>query len=223
MRTRNRVCFVVAAMIIAATGEICFASSDGSLQYWGTTGASFDINKEWKFAVEEEFRLGDDADELFYHHTDMGFIYSGLADWIDLGFNYRQVFQKDSTGEWRQENLPHLNVTFKGKLFGLDISDRSRMEFRDRENVKDVWRYRNKLTVKLPFELTKLKLRPYLADEAFITLNDDNIDKNRFFAGFSVKLSKSIDGEVYYMFESSRSNEQWDHANVLGTAIKLRF
>lgn len=223
MKTGNKVCFFIAAMIIAAAGEICFASSDGDFQYWSTAGASFDINKDWKFAFNEEFRLGDDAGELFYHHTDMGFIYRGLADWIDLGFNYRQVFEKDSTGEWRQENRPHLNVTFKGKLFGLDVSDRSRMEFRDRENKKDVWRYRNKLTVKLPFELTSFKLQPYLADEAFITLNDDNIDKNRVYAGFSVKLSKDISGEVYYMLQHSRSNEQWDHANVLGTAIKLRF
>ena len=223
MKPRNKVCFVVAAMIIAAAGEICFASGDGDFQYWSTAGASFDINKDWKFAFEEEFRLGDDADELFYHHTDMGFIYRGLGEWIDLGFNYRQVFEKDSEGEWRQENRPHLNVTFKGELFGLDVSDRSRMEFRDRENKEDVWRYRNKLTVKLPFELTNFKLQPYLADEVFITLNDDNIDKNRLYAGFSVKLSKDINGEVYYMLQHSRSNEQWDHANVLGTAIKLRF
>jgi len=223
MKPRNKVCFVVAAMIIAAAGEICFASGDGDFQYWSTAGASFDINKDWKFAFDEEFKLGDDVGKLFYHHTDMGFIYRGLGEWIDLGFNYRQVFEKDSEGEWRQENRPHLNVTFKGELFGLDVSDRSRMEFRDRENKEDVWRYRNKLTVKLPFELTNFKLQPYLADEVFITLNDDNIDKNRLYAGFSVKLSKDINGEVYYMLQHSRSNEQWDHANVLGTAIKLRF
>ena len=223
MKTGNKVCFVVAAMIIAAAGEICFASSDGDFQYWSAAGASFDINKDWKFTFEEEFRFGDGAGDLYRHHSDMGFIYRGLGDWIDLGFNYRQVYEKDSKGKWNEEHRPHLNVTLKGKLFGLDMSDRSRFDYRDRENKKDVWRYRNKLTVKLPFELTSLKLQPYLADEAFITLNDDNIDKNRLYAGFSVKLSKDISGEVYYMLQHSRSKEQWDHTNVLGTAIKLRF
>jgi len=223
MKTRNRVFFIVTAIIVVLISEVCFASDDGDFQYWSRAGASFDINKDWKFAFNEEFQLGDDAGELFYHHTDMGFIYRGLADWIDLGFNYRQVFEKDSAGEWRQENRPHLNVTFKGRLFGLDVSDRSRMEFRDRENKEDVWRYRNKLTVKLPFELTSFKLQPYLADEVFITLNDDNIDKNRVYAGFSVKLSKDISGEVYYMLQSSRGRGGWNDMNVIGTQLKFQF
>jgi hypothetical protein len=222
MKTGQRV-FLIAAVVMTAAGGICFASGDGDLQYWSTAGASFDINKEWKFTVDEEFRLGDDAHRLFYHHTDMGFVYRGLAHWIELGFNYRQVFEKDSKGQWRRENQPHLNVTLKGKVCGLDLTDRSRLEYRDRENKEDVWRYRNKLTVKLPFELTELKLQPYLADEVFITLNDDNIDKNRLYAGLSAKLSKEIRGEVYYMLQSSRSNEQWDHANVLGMALRLSF
>jgi len=86
----------------------------------------FDIEKDWKITFEEEFRLGDDAGHLYYHHSDLGFVYKSLADWIDLGVNYRKAFEKDSKDKWRQENRPHLNVTLKGKLLGLDLSDRSR-------------------------------------------------------------------------------------------------
>ena len=150
-------------------------------------------------------------------------MYSGLAKWIDLGFNYRQVFEKDSKGQWKQENQPNINVTLKGKLLGLDLSNRERFEYRDLEDNEDVWRYRNKVTAKLPLELTGLKLKPYLADEIFITLNDDNIDKNRMYAGVSFKLTKNLNGDVFYLWQSSRSSSGWTDINVLGTALKFSF
>jgi len=150
-------------------------------------------------------------------------MYSGLAKWIDLGFNYRQVFEKDSKGQWKQENQPNINVTLKGKLLGLDVSDRSRIEYRDLEDRKDLWRYRNKVAVKLPFELTELKLHPYIADEIFIPLNDDNVNKNRFYAGVSLKLTKNLKGDIYYLWESSRGTSDWTDINVLGTALKFSF
>jgi hypothetical protein len=108
-------------------------------------------------------------------------------------------------------------------MFGLSVSDRNRFEYRDREDEDDVWRYRNKVTVKFPFELTLLKLKPYVADEIFITLNDDNIDRNRFYAGASFGLTKGLDMDIYYMWQASRSAEEWIDINVLGTGLKFKF
>ncbi len=205
------------------TSEFCFAYNDEGFQYWSSASASFDINKDWKGTLEEEFRLGNDGGHLYYHHSDLGFVYRSIADWIDLGFNYRKVFEKDSNGKWRQENRPHLNITLKTHLFNLDVSNRARLEYRDREKKKDVWRYRNKTTVKFPLKLTKLKLQPYIADEIFITLNDDNVDRNRFYAGASLNLSKNIKANIFYLWQSSRSGHQWKNINVIGTQLKFLF
>lgn len=221
--SKSLVCFFVVVIYGAFFGGICLASDDGDFQWWSTADFSFNINKDWKFKFQEELRLGEGGGTLYYHHSDAGFVYGGFADWFDLGFNYRQVFEKDSSGQWRSENRPHINVTIKGKLLGLDMSNRSRFEYRDRENKNDVWRYRNKATVKLPFELTKLKLKPYLADEIFVTLNDDNVDRNRFYAGASFQIAKNLSSDVYYMWQSSRSAGQWNDIHVLGTALKFKF
>jgi hypothetical protein len=140
-----------------------------------------------------------------------------------LGFNYRQAFQKDSNNKWRRENRPHLNITLKGKLSNLDVSSRSRFEYRNRENNKDLWRYRNKVTVKLPLELTSLKLQPYLADEIFINFDEEDFNKNRLYSGLSFKLSESIKGEVYYLWQSSESDGDWKDLNVLGAQLKFYF
>ena len=221
---RLAVQIVLIVILCAIYSKPCFAFDDGDFQWWTSAGASFEINKDWKCTFEEEFRLGDDAGELYYHHSDLGFVYGGFADWIDLGFNYRQVFARaDSAGEWKQENRPHLNVTLKGQLFDLSVSNRSRFEFRDREDNEDHWRYRNKFTVKVPLELTELKLKPYVADEVFIPLNDDNISINRVYAGVSFEVLENMTGEVFYLWQSSRAPGDWNDTNVLGTRLKFRF
>ena len=132
------ICFIAALICAGFLSGPCFAFDDGDFQYWSSAKVSFDINKDWQCNFEEEFKFGDDAGELYYHHSDLGFVYRSFADWIDLGFNYRQISERsDSEGEWTQENRPHLNVTLKGQLFGLNVSNRSRFEFRDVEDNED--------------------------------------------------------------------------------------
>ncbi len=132
--------------------------------------------------------------------------YSGYADWVDLRFNYRKVYERDSEGAWRTENRPHINVTLKTKLGGIDLSSRSRFEYRDRKKKEDLWRYRNKVTFKLPFEITELKLQPYLADEVFINFNDQGYAANRFYSGLSFDLAKNIKGQIYYLWQSKHAD-----------------
>jgi len=218
------ICFVASLVCVGFLSRPCFAFDDGDFQWWTSAGASFDINKDWKCTFEQEFRFGDNAGELYYSHSDLGFVYGSFADWIDLGFNYRQIFGRaDSEGEWKQENRPHLNVTFKGQLFDLSVSNRARFEFRDREDQEDHWQYRNKFTIKVPLELTELKLKPYLADEVFIPLNNDNITQNRVYAGVSFDVLENITGEVFYIWLTGRTAEGWRDVNVLGTRLKFLF
>ncbi len=220
---KTTLCFLVVVIAGEFLSTPCFAFDDEGFQYWSGASTSFDITKDWSGKFEEEFRFGNDGGNLYYNHSDLGFVFSGLTDWLDLGLNYRQVFEKDSKSEWRQENRPHFNITFKGKLFDFDLSTRSRFEFRDRENKDDVWRYRNKITVKFPFELTELKLKSYLADEVFVTLNDDNVDRNRLYSGFSLDLFENMKASFFYLWQSSRSSREWKDIHVLGTSFKILF
>ncbi len=151
-------------------------------------------------------------------------MYKSFADWIDVGANYRQVFQKDSTGQWRhQENRPHLNVILRGRLSGLDLSNRSRLEYRDRENKPDVWRYRNKIELKIPVEPTQVKLQPYIADEVFISFNAEDFEQNRLYGGFYFELSKNLRADVFYFRQSIKSSGSWKDANVVGVYLKFYF
>lgn len=202
---------------------VCFGSKGGNLEYWQTTGISLDVNKDLAIHVEQEFRVGRQNVNPYLYSINLGLVYKSLADWVDIGFDFKKEYEKDNNGKFRQENRPHLNVTLKGRLFDLGLSSRSRFEYRDREDKKNLWRYRNKVTLKLPLALTKLKLTPYLADEVFINLDGEGFNKNRLYSGVSFDLSKHMKGSVYYMWQSSRSDGGWEDISVLGFALIFPF
>ena len=219
MKARSWASFAVMVITGMSIGEVCY----GDFEYRPTTSVSFNINKDWECSFEEEVRFRDTGGEFYYHHSDLGVVYKSIASWIDLGVNFRKVYKKDSKGKWTQEDRPHLNATLKGKVFGLDVSDRSRLEYRDIENEKDIWRYRNKLTVRLPVELTGLKLQPFFAEEAFISMDGKGYNSNRVYGGFGVKVSKNVKGDIFYMWQADKSDGSWKDTNVIGTSLKFYF
>ena len=210
-------------MAVFLLSRHCYAFADGDVQFWQTIGASFDIDKNWTVEVEEHLKLGHAAGHLYLHQTDLGFVYKGLADWIDLGFNYKQGYRKDDDGHWQRENRPHVNITFNGRFGSLDFSDRSRFEYRDREGTEDLWRYVHRLEVELPFELTKFKFRPYIADQVYLNLEGQTFEKNRIYTGVTFELTKNIESEFYYVWESKKSDGQWKELNALGFQIEILF
>jgi hypothetical protein len=153
----------------------------------------------------------------------LGFVYKGFSDWLDIGFNYRQIFNRSGGEDWLQENRPHLNLTIKSKLYGLDLSDRSRIEYRDKEESHNTWRYTNKFIIKLPYEFTKWKLRPIFADNVFIDLTGDGFDRNKVYSGFTFKPSTRTSGGLYYVWDSDETNGRWTNTNILWFQLKFYF
>jgi hypothetical protein len=213
----------VVLVFVAYHNRSCFASTDEDFQFWSTVGVSFDVNKDWSAAVEEQLKFDNDAGHLYQHQTDLGFTYKSFADWIDIGLNYKQVFKEQSDDHWSRENRPHLNITFKGRLGTLDFSDRSRFEYRDKEIGDDLWRYVNKFEVNLPFELTQFKFRPYIADQVYINMDGSGFEKNRVYAGINFELKEDIESELYYVRQWSELLGRWQELSALGLQFKFRF
>ncbi len=216
-------CCVFTSVFAAICTQSSFADDKSGFQYWTTAEVVVDINKDWKTVFQDEFRLGDDGGHLYYHHSEIALIYKGLADHIDLGFNFRKIYKEDDTNTWRQENRPHLNVTFRKKLGRIGFSTRSRLEYRDIEQKDDTWRYRNLFTFKLPLELTSLRIQPYIADEIFINLNGEGYSANRVYAGVTFNLLKNIKAAIYYVWQSARASPGRDDIHAFGTKLVFNF
>jgi len=212
-------CLVVLTLLFVPEG---FSFGDGDFQYWNTESISKKINDDWKIALVQEFRWGDNARNPYYNHSDLGIVYSGLASWLDVGINYRHVHEEKSN-DWKVENRPHLNADVKWKLFDVAFSNRGRLEYRNREDADNYWRYRNKFSIKLPLQLTKLEIQPYLADEIFYDFDVETLNRNRLYGGFGFKIIKNLKGEIYYLWERTEKSDKWNDINVLGTKLKLSF
>jgi len=202
--------------------EVCFAADDGDFQYWNTESVSWEANDNLKIKLEEEFRFGNDASTLYYQHSDLGVTYSGLATWLNIGLNYRQIFEESGTN-WLSENRPHFNITFKQKFFDWALSNRARLEYRNREDKEDFFRYRNKFTLKTPFKFTKFVIQPYVADEIFYDFNVETLNRNRLYLGFTSRLFSRLKANIFYLWQSSEKSDKWNDANVLGTKLEFSF
>jgi len=202
---------------------ICLASRSGNLEYWQTNGVTHDINQDWSVHAEQEFRAGRHNGNPYLHNVTVGFMYKSLAEWLDIGLGFKKEYEKDSTGKFRQENRPHLNLVFRRKLLDIDASNRLRLEYRDRETKEDVFRLRNQVKVAFPFKFTKLDVQPFVAEEFFINLGENNVSENRLSAGFSGKLAENINASVYYMWKTNKISGGWEDTNIIGVGLGLRF
>lgn len=212
--------FAIIGLVVFLTTKI-YAYDDGDFQIWNTDTEEFIINKSTKITLEEEFQWADNANDFSYHHYDAGFVYS-LNSYLDVGANYRQVFEKKK-GKFKPENRPHLNAALKYEIFGFKLGDRNRVEYRNFDYQSDIWRYRNKFSIKFPWSVTAFKIQPYLADEIFVGLEDGGLNRNRFYAGFGLNIVKNIKGEIYYLLQRSKGSGQWTDTNVLGIKLKTAF
>lgn len=216
--------FGLMLVLMMSVGGNCFGSTDGNAEYWQSIGLDFNMDEDWKITVRQELRVGKSGDDPYLHNTDVGLVYKGFADWLDVSLNFKKEFERDSSGKFRRENRPNINLMFKGELCGLKVGDRLRLEFRDKEKTEDLWRLRNKLTINLPFTLTEFNLQPYISDEIFINLGESTVNQNRFAAGLSFMLSENIKTNVYYLYKSSMSSSSgWIDTNVIGTSVVFVF
>lgn len=198
-----------------------YAYDDGDFQVWHTESQEIKINDESKLVLEEEFYFGDDAEDFYYQHYDIGCA-RGVTKNFEAGINYRQVYEK-KRGDFKQENRPHINADLKWEWREFKLDDRSRLEYRHFNYQTDNWRYCNKFNVKFPWKFTKLEIQPYAADEIHVDLNDAALNRNRLYSGVGFNLTEKLKGEIYYLFQSSKSSGKWSDINVLGTKMKVSF
>jgi len=218
---RKMLLFLTVALVLCSASAWAF--DDGDFQQWSTVALSYKINDDWKLLAEEELRWGDDWGNFYYTHTELGIAYSGFADWLVLGVKYRQIFEEKGR-DFHYENRPHFNLKLKKDVDGWGLSTRSRLEYRDKEEGNDGWRYRNKFTIKAPIKLTKYEIRPYVADEIFYDCDDGDLYRNRLYAGVGYKLTKYVGGALCYLWQTTENSAgAWVDYNVLGTKVKFDF
>lgn len=220
---KNRKCLTAAIIAFVLLSNVCFGSASQGFQYWNSDDITFDINKDWQFTVSQEERLCNGGGNLYYEHTDFGFMRKNVTPWLDLGFNYRLIYEKNNADHMKPENYPYVDTILKTKFFGCDLSDRSRIAFRDRTNQDDLWQYRNKITLKFPVELTSWKLQPFISEELFFDLEQQGLYKSWFIPGFNFPVSKNLTCEISWLWQVRQAQPHWEDVTGIITRLKFHF
>jgi len=209
----------------------CTARAGDEFQFWLGATAAVDLAKQWKATVGAQTRY-DDRGSLTRHHSDLGVVYKGFADWLDVGLNYRAIFRRGLGDEWRNADRGYLNLTARHRFMGIAFSDRVRLEYSDFEGFGDFGTFRNKLTLNPPFELEpdrerlilrRYTLKPYGSYEVFYDTLDDTVTRHRFQAGLSIVFTDKIVGDVSFIYEDSTSSIDRNDLNVVAANLKLLF
>jgi hypothetical protein len=217
---RKLILLVSAFLFLAALKAYAYDNHD--FQVWNTESEEFKISDNSKIGLEQEMRWGDNANQFFYQHYDIGYFYK-LKKWLQLGGGYRHILELKS-GKWKVEYQPYLSGTIYWKFAGCAFDSRSRLEYKHYEYQQDTWSYRNKFTMKLPWKFTKLEIQPFISDEIFVKFAGwSGFNQNRLSGGLAMKIFKNLNGEIYYMLQSLKSAGVWKENNVLGTKFKAAF
>lgn len=213
---------VLAFLLIISAAAKAYSYENGDFQIWNTDYEDIKIAKDVKLSMEQEYRFGENASELYYQHYDWGFVF-GFDKRLDIGLGYRFVLERYKH-KWREEHMPNANATFKFDIWKFKFDDRNRIEYRHFRFKDDSVRYRNKFGLKYPIEFKTIKISPYSSDEIFITSDSTGFNENRFSTGLEFDLTKYVKADIYYMFKSNKiKGHKWNNTNVLGTKIKIIF
>ena len=160
--------------------------------------------------------------ELYWQQYRLGLSHT-VNDWLTLASYYHySELKSSSTGKWSGENRVLFDVIFNGKLPGLKLSDRNRIEVRflgDRERV----RYRNEIKIQKPIKLFNTALTPFVSNEIFYEFQTERATSNWFSAGCFKRINKNLGISLFYRLESTRTGRDWSERNCIGINTVFSF
>lgn len=215
-----RVALLLLCLLLIAVSAYAYESGD--FQIWNTNGEEIKIGKSTKFTMEQEFRYGENATELFYQHYDWGFGWD-FDKRLELNLGYRFVLERIKH-KWMESDEPYTVLTWKQDIWKFKFEDRNRIEYRHFRFAPDQVRYRNRFTLKYPLDFRGITIAPYTSDEIFVSSNGTGFNQNRFESGLEFGLTKYVKASIAYMQQQIRGKgDKFYLANVLWFKGKIMF
>jgi len=215
--------FITLFLFLFLVGTGVSWAADEEFRIWNKYDVDKKINDQWTFSLGEELRFQDNATQFVRTDTHASIKHKTFS-FLTLRGEYKNIRSKGSDGKWLWEYRPRMDAILKYDLKGFVFTDRNRFEFRIKEDKKNTFRYRNQISLTLPYKWTRFEIQPYIADELFFETSKNGLTQNRFYTGFKMHIFKGLYGTISYLRLSSKNSKaQWTESNVVVTSLKLKF
>jgi len=192
---------------------------------WGSTHDLYirkNLNEKWFLAHRSQANRRDDFSDFYFALADIGIGYRFLPGW-SVEAAYRQTWL-ESSGSWRTEDRPHLNLAWTGNVHDVTLYTRSRLEFREyRWDKEDDIRWRQQVRIDLPWEILPYGIKPYVEEESFWERNVGKFDLNWLTGGLYCKLYNHMKVRLGYRWVAARVGDGWENRNYLVTGLYLYY
>ena len=225
----KKVLCIAACLVLVCFSMLARAEDDPRLR-WANT-ITKQINHDWSVYLYSEFNTDhDQGHDLNGIDNELGFNYSGMAKWLDLGAAVGHWDEKDS-GAWQGngQTFQYVYSTFKWSGSGVDISNRCRFDFQFPDHrTEDGQVYRNDLVLAPTYKWTRYKIQPFIGDETYYGFLARHLTTNELASGFNFQITKNIGASIFYMNTQSCSKDtdgtkHWKNQPRIGFTTSVAF
>jgi Protein of unknown function (DUF2490) len=215
MMVRNA-CLLVAFIAFVANSRGSVPTTDSQL--WSEIDAVGKISTETTATIIATGRFGDALPNPTLYGGGLQFDVSAGA-WTASGGALFVGIRSGSSGGQTQLQLPLCAVSYARKIGGVTISDRNRIE-RLEGIPGSPSRYRNRLGIDFPLRNAGPISHAFITDEGFYAISTSTWNRNRAQAGIGLPLGGSMELQVFFLRQDSRTGAPRS-LNVVGTTLKV--
>ena len=200
--------------------SITYAYSD--FQIWNADSVNIRFSNRTVFEISSEFRYRQTATKLYYKHYQGRLTFIRSPNFL-ITPGYRQLYLRQ-VNHWIKEYHPMLDLTLQVQgQNSWAISNRSRIVYRIFEKRPGLWRFRNRLEVICPIQLTEYGIKPYFADEFFWD-ESHGINQNRLAIGLKIPYHERTQLDLFYMLQALKNSlNSWKQQKIIGIYFSLYF
>lgn len=230
MRTNRLLLLILVSVffVFSAYGQTAPDRTD--LQIWTETTVVVPVIKQTDEDKKTTTKLSVFASGTLRFGRDL----SGIVDKrIGIGFNwhlrkgltysssYLYKFTEPVRGAKAFEHLIRFDLSAEKKWRPVSLKNRSRIEYRIRNNRSDSVRYRNKITAKFPVRSDGKEIfAPFVTTEPFFDFTSKRFSSNEFTVGISKKLNANLSTDIYYLNKINRSGIP-KYINAIGANLTI--
>ncbi len=191
------------------------------IQIWPDTQITLKLRPNFNLTFFGTVRAGRDSSAFVSEQAGIG-VSRSFGRHFSSSFFYRYVNSEPTPDRQSREHRLFVDLTPRRALgWGLSLSDRNRIEWRD-VNARISWRYRNRLQFERPLAVGEKKVTPYVAGEVMYDTRFHAWNRSQVLIGTRVPLSKHVTFDGFYMRQFD-ARVQPGFLHVIGAFWRLEY